>query len=177
MEHRYSVSCVLALVLALAPACSRSAPPQANQAASQSAQPATQPAASDAPACDLISQSEVAAAVGNPVLKGVQDGTSTCKWDTEKKEETSALLIISRKGSTREPYLCDGLRKQGGNEQVEGLDVATWKFSNAMRFFNSGDFEGCGPKGFVSLSLNGQPGEPELKKATLAIVRQVVQRM
>ena len=173
MEHRYSVSCVLALVLALAPACSRSAPPKANEPLKESAQPA----ASDAPACDLISQSEVAAAVGNPVLKGVQDGTSTCKWDTEKKEETSALLIISRKGSTREPYLCDGLRKQGGNEQVEGLDVATWKFSNAMRFFNSGDFEGCGPKGFVSLSLNGQPGEPELKKATLAIVRQVVQRM
>ncbi len=173
MEHRYSVSCVLALVLALAPACSRSAAPKANEAPKESAQPA----ASDAPACDLISQSEVAAAVGNPVLKGVQDGTSTCKWDTDKKEETSALLIISRKGSMREPYLCDGLRKQGGNEQVEGLDVATWKFSNAMKFFNSGDFEGCGPKGFVSLSLNGQPGEPELKKATLAIVRQVVQRM
>lgn len=89
----------------------------------------------------------------------------------------SALLIISHKGPMREPYLCDGLRKAGGNERVEGFDVATWKFSNAMAFFNTGDFEGCGPKGFVSLTLNGQGDEARLKQATLAIVRRVVQKM
>ena len=172
----YSVSCVVALavVIASTPGCSRSAAPPANETARQTAAP---PSENSATACDLISDSDIAAAVGNPVLKGAPDGTGTCKWDTEKKEDTSALLIISRKGSLREPYLCDGLRKTGGTERVEGLDVATWKFSNAMKFFNSGDFEACGPKGFVSLSLNGKGDETHLKQATLAIVRQVVQRM
>ncbi len=176
MSGRHSVSCVVAFGLAIASVagCSRSEPPRAAGTPAAAAQPA---AASDAPACDLISQSDVAAAVGNPVLKGESQGTSTCKWDTEKKEETSALLIVNRKGSIREPYLCDDLRKRGGNMSVEGLDVARWTFSNAMRFFNSGDFEGCGPKGFVSLSLNGQPDEAHLKQATLAIVGKVVQKM
>ena len=87
------------------------------------------------------------------------------------------LLIVHRKGETREPYLCDDLRKSGGNERIEGLEVATWKFSNTVELFNSGEFEACGPKGFLSLQLNGERDEAKIKQATLTIVHHVLQRL
>lgn len=101
-----------------------------------------------------------------------------CSWNTENPDDVSVLLIVQRKGSIREPYLCEDLRKSGGSgERVEGLDVASWKFSSTTGLFNSGEFEACGPKGFLSLQLNGKRDEATLKQATLAIVRQVLQRL
>jgi hypothetical protein len=174
MKSRQSRLRVVAIVLMIAApiGCSRTAPPDARQTG-QGADVAA-PASTDP--CALISQSDLAAAVGNPVIKGEHQGAGTCKWATENRADISVLLIVHRKGETREPYLCDDLRKRGGNERIEGLEVATWKFENTLGLFNSGEFEGCGPKGFLSLQLNGEKDEAKVKQATLAIVRHVLQR-
>jgi hypothetical protein len=44
-------------------------------------------------------------------------------------------------------------------------------------FSNSGEFEGCGPNGYLSLQLNGERDGATLKKATLALVQLVQQRI
>jgi hypothetical protein len=176
MERRHSCLCVVAIVLMIAApiGCSGSAPPDAKQTG-QSAEVARASESTDP--CALISQSDLAAAVGNAVIKGEHQGAGTCKWGTENRDDVSVLLIAHKKGETREPYLCDDLRKSGGNERIEGLEVATWKFSNTLGLFNSGEFEACGPKGFVSLQLNGKRDEAKIKQATLAIVQHVLRRL
>ena len=108
------------------------------------------------------------------MLAGQFVGAGSCSWDTEKRGDVSVLLIVHQKGSIREPILCEELRKGGGGERVEGLDVATWKVSSTLGLFNSGEFEACGPKGFLSLQLNGERDEATLKKATLALVQLVL---
>jgi hypothetical protein len=137
------------------------------------------PASSAPPAstCEILSQDQIASAVGNAVLAGQSVGAGSCSWDTEKRGDVSVLLIVHRKGSIREPILCDELRKGGGGERVEGLDVAKWKFGSALGLFNSGEFEACGPKGFLSLQLNAERDEATLKKATLALVQLVLRRV
>lgn len=136
-------------------------------------------ASSSTPAetCALLSLDQIAAAVSNAVLAGQAVGAGSCSWDTEKPSDVSVLVIVHRKGSIREPILCEELRKDGGGEKVEGLDVANWKFSNTLGLFNSGEFEACGPKGFLSLQLNGERDEVTLKKATLALVQLVLRRI
>lgn len=168
MKHRLAALRVAGYLLlaTLSFGCSRSAPGDATS----SSEPAGQTQASLDP-CALISQSDLEAAVGNKVSKGSREGAGTCDWDTENPADVSVLLIAHRKGDLREPYLCDDLRKTGGNETVEGLDVAIWKFSGNA-FFNSGNFDGCGPKGFLSLQVSGKRDEAHLKQATLALVRQ-----
>jgi hypothetical protein len=123
--------------------------------------------------CALISQSEVSAIVGNPVDKGEDQGGSTCKWDTPNPQDVSVLLIVHPKGDTSEPYLCLGLQDRGGEERLDGLDVASWKFSE-LGVFNSGDFEGCGPKGYLSLQLSGKREATQLKEAAFALAREVL---
>lgn len=141
--------------------------------------PAAATPSGTADTCALVSQNEIANAVGNPVVKGQPfNGAADCKWETENPDHVSVLLIVHRAGSIREPILCDALRKGGGRgERLEGLDVATWKFSNTLGLFNSSEFEACGPKAFLSLQLNGKRDEAALKQATLAITRIVLPRL
>jgi hypothetical protein len=162
------------LLVAVAIGCSGSDAPKQTTDTAQSTSAAPS-GGSTADTCGLVSQSEVTGAVGNPVLKGRPfTGSADCQWETEKPESVSVLLIVHKKGSLREPILCEELRKgSGSGERVEGLDVATWKFSNTLGLFNSGEFQACGPKAFLSLQLNGKRDEASLKQATLAIVRQV----
>lgn len=137
------------------------------------------PASSSTPAntCAILSQDQIAGAVGNAVLAGQAVGAGSCSWDTEKRGDVSVLLIVHLKGSIREPILCEEVRKGGGGEPVEGLDVARWKVSSALGLFNSGEFEACGSKGFLSLQVNGERDEATLKKATLALVQLVLRRI
>ncbi len=136
------------------------------------------PASMSTPAdtCAILSQEQIAGAVGNAVLAGQVAGAGSCSWDTEKRGDVSVLLIFHRKGSIREPILCEELRKNGGGERVEGFDIATWKVSSTLGLFNSGEFQACGPKGFLSLQLNGERDEATLKKAALALVQLVLRR-
>ena len=85
---------------------------------------------------------------------------------------------MSRTSCEYAPCLCPELRKGGGGGQrVEGLgDTAVWKYASSS-LFNSGDLQACGPKGFLSLSLNGKRDEASLKPAALAIARHVFQRL
>jgi hypothetical protein len=127
--------------------------------------------------CAILSQDQIAGAVGNAVLAGQAAGAGSCSWSTEKRGDVTVLLIVHQKGSIREPILCEDVRKRGGSERVEGLDVATWKVSSTLGLFNSGEFEACGPKGFLSLQLNAERDEATLKKATLALVQLVLRRI
>jgi hypothetical protein len=140
--------------------------------------PAEESAASDTSgdACAALSQSEIEEAVGNPVLAGAPfAGPEVCDWDTENPDHVSVLLTVRPKGSTREEILCAGLRSSGGEgESLSGIgDVAFWKFSVGT-MFNSGDLEACGPRGFVSISLNGKTDEAKLKQAAVALVGRVI---
>ncbi len=144
----------------------------------ESSAPAEESAASDTSgdACAALSQSEIEKTVGNPVLAGAPfAGPEVCKWETENPDHVNVLLTVRPKGSTREEILCAGLRQSGGQgESLSGLgDVAFWKFSAVGTMFNSGDLEACGPRGFVSISLNGKADEAKLKQAAVALVGKV----
>jgi len=157
--------------------CGGSTAPQQTSGGATTNTPPAATASGTADTCALLTQNEIAAAVGNPVLKAQSVGAGSCSWDNENPDHVSVLLIVHRVGSIREPYLCADLRKSGGSgERIEGFDVATWKFSSTIGLFNSGELEACGTKGFLSLQLNGKRDEASLKQATLAIVRQVLQR-
>jgi hypothetical protein len=139
------------------------------------AQPAE--AATTSNTCSLLTDKEIEQTVGNPVLKGQPYmDNATCKWDTEKREDTTVLLMVHRTDSLQAPILCKELRTTGGTgDRVQGLDVGSWKFED-HHFFKTGDFEGCGPKGFLSLQLNGAGNEESLKRATLTLAGKVAQR-
>ena len=164
------------LVLALSLACGggggESTPPAEEPAAAKPAEETT------ADTCAAIPQSEIEQAVGNAVLPGQPyAGPEVCQWDTESPDQVSVLLTIRAKGSLREETLCAGLRESGGDgEPISGLgDVAFWKFSAVGTMFNSGDLEACGPRGFVSISLNGKADEAKLKGAAVALAGKVIQ--
>jgi hypothetical protein len=136
------------------------------------------PATSSDPAdaCAMFSDSDLAATVGTPVAKGRPfAGPEVCKWEAEPGN-TSVLLTVRPAGSDREKVLCAELPKSHDGQRIEGLaDVATWKFSNTMGLFNSGELETCSRAGYVSVSLDGKSDEAKLKQASETIVRKVLQ--
>ena len=129
--------------------------------------------------CALLTEADIAEAVGNPVKKGQPfSGSSDCKWDTDTQGDVTVLLIVYRTGSIREQALCPELRKQGKAAGFENVaDGSTWKFESVAGLFNSGEFEACGPKGFISLQLNGKRDEATLRQATTALVGKILSRL
>jgi hypothetical protein len=124
-------------------------------------------------ACALLPASEIATIVGNVVERGQPfAGVEVCKWNAEPGH-VSALLTVRRAGSDREKVLCAELGKgaDAGQRITELGNVATWKFSNTMGLFNTGELESCGDKGYVSVTLNGKQDEAKLKEASVAIAR------
>lgn len=174
--RREILSATLWLVAALACACGGSGGGSSSSSGEESA--AGEPAGeTTADACAALPQSEIEQTVGNPVLKGEPyAGPEVCQWETENPDHVSVLLTIRPKGAIREETLCADLRQSGGEgERLSGLgDTAVWKFSAVGTMFNSGDLEACGPRGFVSISLNGKADEPKLKEAAVALVGRVM---
>ena len=129
--------------------------------------------------CALLTQAEIADAVGNPAKKGQPfSSSSDCKWDTDTQGDVTVLLIAYRTGSIREQALCPDIRKQGKAAGFENVaDASTWKFGSVIGLFNSGEFEACGPKGFISLQLNGKRDEAQLKQATATLVGKILARL
>ena len=167
----------------LAGACGGSSGGDATKGAVERAAPASTTASTSAATsdpCALLSAGEIAQQVKNPVQAGTpQMGSGVCKWDTENPDLVSVLLQAHPRGSMREQVLCPDLRKAAA--AADGLDgvgeAATWKFSRMGTMFNSGDLEACGPRGFVSLSLNGKQDEAALKAAATALATLVLQRL
>lgn len=167
----------------LVSACGGSTGGDTTSGAAERGAPAATPAstsAATADACALLTASEIANHVKNPVNAGTrQAGPGVCKWDTENPDHVSVLLQAHPRGSTHEQVLCPDLRKAAGT--ADGLtgvgEAATWRFSRMGTMFNSGDLEACGPRGFVSLSLNGQQDEATLKAAAAALAALVLPRL
>jgi hypothetical protein len=136
--------------------------------------------ANPADTCSLLSGKELADIVGNAVDNGrTFTSVEDCKWDTEDPSNVDVLLIAHTAGSIREQVLCSDLGKANNSGQrVTGLgDVAVWKFSSEGSLFNSGDLESCGPKGYVSLTLQGKRDEPTLKQAAINLATKVIERL
>ena len=172
---REMVFLTVSLFVTIAVACGGSSSERSASPGEESAEPA---AKTTGDACAALSQSEIERLVGNPVLEGEPyAGPEVCQWDTENPDQVSVLLTVRPKGSVREETLCSDLRQSGGDgERLSGLgeiEVAVWKFSSGS-LFNSGDLEACGPRGFVSISLNGKADEPKLKEAAVVLVGQVM---
>ncbi len=162
-------ACVLIVGAALSARCSRSSGEAAVDPAAGRARASSGPVN----ACALLPASEIGTIVGNPVEPGQPfAGVEVCKWDAEPGRVT-ALLTVRRRGSDREKVLCAELGKsaEAGQRLTELGNVATWKFSNTMGLFNTGELESCGDKGYVSVTLNGKQDETKLKDASVAIAR------
>jgi hypothetical protein len=174
---REMVFLTVSLFVTIAVACGGSSAERSASPGEESAEPAAE---TDGDACAALLQNEIERVVGNPVLKGEPyAGPEVCQWDTENPDHVSVLLTIRAKGSIREETLCSDLRQAGGDgERLSGLsglgEVAVWKFSAVGSMFNSGDLEACGPRGFVSISLNGKADEPKLKEAAVVLVGTVM---
>lgn len=129
--------------------------------------------------CSLLSETEIGSAVGNDVNKGRNEASSDiCKWDVEDVSQVDVLLIVREKGGIHEPVLCGDLRNKTSSEQIPGLgDIAVWKFSRQDSMFNSGDLEVCGPKGYLSITLEGKRDEAFLKAAAMNLTQKILQRL
>jgi hypothetical protein len=132
-----------------------------------------------ADSCALLTQSEIAEGVGNPVQKGAPfAGPDVCKWEAETLGDVNVLLTVRLPGTIRERVLCPELLKSGKAAGFEDLgDASTWKFESVAGLFNSGELELCGPKGYLGLTLSGKRDEAALKQGTVAIVRKVSARL
>jgi len=164
------------LIAALLSGCGgqRSKPQYANTSDS----PAKETRSADA--CSLLTEREVAQVVGNAVDKGRTFASlEDCKWDTEDPSNVDVLLIAHAAGSIREQVLCADLGKaDNSGQRVAGLgNIAVWKFSKEGSLFNSGNLEICGPKGFLSLTLQGKRDEPTLKNAAINLATKVIERL
>jgi hypothetical protein len=140
-------------------------------------EPAPAAAVESGSACEALTEDEIAAAVGNPVLAGAPfAGPEVCKWETENPDHVNVLLTVRPKGSIREETLCAGLRESGGEgERLTGIgDIAVFRFSAVGTMFQSGDLEACGARGFVAISLNGKADEAKLKQAAITLVGKVM---
>src|SRR5574341_419842 len=134
----------------------------------------------NANSCSLLSETEIASAVGNDVDKGRNEAsTDICKWDAEDVSQVDVLLIVREKGGIHEPVLCSDLRnKTNSGDHIPGLgDIAGWKFSRQGSMFNSGDLEVCGPKGYLSITLEGKRDEASLKAAAMNLTQKILQRL
>lgn len=130
--------------------------------------------------CALLTENEVAEAVGNPVQKGVNPdiGAPDCKWDVDTQGDIAVLLIVYRPGSIQEQSLCPDIRKSGKAPGFEGVaDASTWEFASVIGLFNSGLLQSCGPKGYISTQLNAKRDEARLKQATVALMGKILARL
>ena len=180
MSHSAAMACLTALLTAALHAGCSSPEPAATGAAGGSGAPSTSssPTATPRDACSLLTQEEIAAAVGNPVQPGrVEGSSSVCDWDAQP-DQTDVLLMVYLKGTIREQALCPDLRKAAAaGKGYAGIgEAATWKFTKST-FFNSGDLELCDAKGFVSLSVNGKGDAATLEAAAVALARKVLSRL
>jgi hypothetical protein len=147
---------------------------------SGSAASAAQTAKAPSNWCGLLTEREVAEAVGNPVRKGFNPDIAApdCKWEVDIQDDISVLLIVYRPGSIHEQGLCPDIRKSGKASGFEGIgDASTWEFSNVAGLFNSGLLQSCGPTGYISTQLNGKRDEARLKQATVALMGKILPRL
>jgi len=135
-------------------------------------------AAGASDACSLLTESEIADLVKNPVQKGrPAAGPEVCDWDTDDPASVDVLLTVRLKGSMREQVLCEEIRKATNATAIAGIgEAASWEFS-ASSLFNSGELQVCDGKGYVSVSLNGKADEPTLKSAATALAGKVLTRL
>lgn len=146
----------IAALAATIASCGGSSPADSTPATSGGQPPAT--GARTADACKLLTQGEIAAAVGNPVAPGRPEaGPEVCDWDTEHADQIDVLLTVRLRGSAREQVLCADVRKAAAEEKgLSGIgDAATWKFTK-LGVLDSGDLEVCDSKGYVSHQFERQ---------------------
>lgn len=155
---------VFAAVLSLA-ACSKSGggsggssnpigtTPSAQQTVGSSpTAPASAGGRADDP-CSLLSQSQVEAAVGNPVQAGTADVGPSCHWEHGAASGTSVGLAMD----PMTPTECANA-KRTGDVDVEGLGVqAWWHFVEPAA---TGSVVAC-PSGYMAqVTLVGAIGQP-----------------
>jgi len=86
--------------------------------------------------------------------------------------------FISAQCTVIEEACAGGEKANNGGQRVTGLgDIAVWKFSSEGSLFNSGNLESCGPKGYLSLTLQGKRDEPTLKQAAINLATRVIERL
>ena len=178
MKHQPRVLPVAVVALLANIGCSGgNGPKEASAAKDAPAAAATTSGTVDA--CALLTQSEVAELVGNPVRKGEPfAGPEVCKWDTDTRGDVTLLLTVRRAGSLREQALCPDIRKAGQAAGFESLgEGSTWKSENVMALFNSGDLELCTRQAYIGLTLNGERDAAALKQKAVAIVPKVSSRL
>ncbi len=143
--------------------------------------PAAAPAAGsrNVDACRLLTQEEIAAALGNTVTAGRPEaGLEVCDWDSESPTDADLLLMVRPKGSQREQVLCADVRNAAAaGKGLAGIgEAATWKFSS-MGMFNSGELEVCDARAYWSLSVNGKGDSDTLQRAALTLARAAMGRL
>jgi hypothetical protein len=127
-------------------------------------------------ACGLLSDAEIAQALGSPVPAGAEfAGPEVCRWSNDEPPITTVLLIVRPAGSLREQVLCGDLRQGvGEGEPVEGVaEVALWHFENVISLFNSGELQTCGAQGYISVTVSMERDEATLKQAALTLFTSV----
>lgn len=128
--------------------------------------------------CKLVTLSELAEAVGNPVAAGKHyAGSQVCEWKTGQRYHVSVLLTVRPKGSLQEPSLCKAIwEASGGVSADDEGQVATWRFDRT-EFSTSGALEVCSPAGYVSVSLSGERDEDALRQGAVAVAGTVINRL
>jgi hypothetical protein len=117
--------------------------------------------------------------VGTPAPAGPEfAGPEVCRWSKDEPPITSLLVTVRPAGSLREQVLCGDLGQGSARGNAsKAWPTSPWRFSNVIGLFNSGELETCGPRGYISLTLNGERDEATLKEATLTLFGKVASRV
>ncbi len=146
-----------------------------------SALPSTGTGGLGKPACELLTQGEVAQLLGNPVTPPTASGDAECNWFTQVDMGTSAILRVAANDLTTAGPECtvqrDSLSADLRREPVEGVgNEAVWAWER-VAVLVQGTFLACWDDAVILVFLSGEIDQARLRVQAQGMVETVRARL
>lgn len=133
------------------------------------------------PACELLSQDDVAKALGNAVKPAVPAEASNCTWGTNVDGGSSLDLTVVKPSAQGATQACADQRKtlpRGvAKDQVSGVgDSAVWVFEE-LTTIKQGHLLACWKDGVVVVLITGEHDGAALQTTAKAVAEEVHHRI
>jgi len=128
------------------------------------------------PACELLTQQEVAQLVGNAVRAGQTAGRA-CFWGTQVDKGTSATLTVIAPAAGKAAEECtiqrNSLPKEATFENVNGVGKSAVWVWQPVAILLQGTFLGCWDDAVVFVFLSGEKDQAQLRNVANGMVQSV----
>ena len=138
------------------------------------------PAAPSRPVCELLSASDVASALGNPVRAGTGE-TKFCFWGTQVDKGTSADVTVEIPAPGRGDQACAvqeaALPKEASQESVGGVgSKAVWSWQ-PVAILVQGRLIACWSDAVVVVQITGEQDQATLRQKAVALAQTAKDRL